>query len=338
MHYSENLATAADYLKKSIPYMVNNQLPANPINYALWYCYVSQRNPDLTLALDTFLAGNESMTPEQSEELYYQYIVNEHLEDHEKTIQGITELATSLLSNLNQSVAGSNAFNDELDSSIEQLKQTQSLNELTEIAETIIDATETIQSANKKFISDLETANNEINSLKGQLQQAENHAHIDELTKLSNRRAFDKRLLQLIENDELAEGVCLVLADLDHFKAFNDNYGHIIGDRVLERMGELLQGFCTDNVFGARYGGEEFAIIVSESTIEQSIEVADNLRKKLETVRVKVKNSDKVLNNISASFGVARYQRGEAIDTFIDRTDQALYRAKENGRNRVEAA
>ena len=129
--------------------------------------------------------------------------------------------------------------------------------------------------------------------------------------------------------------MCLIMADLDHFKSFNDDYGHVIGDRVLQRMGELIQDHSPDNAIGARYGGEEFAIILSNSSIEQAAEVAETLRSKLQQVRVKLKNSDKILNNISSSFGIARFVIGESIETFIDRADQALYRAKDNGRNRV---
>ena len=336
MNYPENLATAAEYLKKSIPHMVNNKVPANPINYALWYNYVANHNPALNRALDGIIASKEMMTPEQCEELFYYYIISEHIEDHEETLKGITKLASKLLSNLNQSVDGSEAFNNELSGNIEQLKQAKSLNQISEIADSVISASENIQHANQQFICELQRANEEIGSLKAQLQQAENQAYVDQLTKLYNRHAFDKQLYQLTTKEGVAENVCLVLADLDHFKSFNDDYGHVIGDRVLQRMGEIIQDYCPDNAIGARYGGEEFAVIISNASIEESVEVAETLRQKLQQIRVKVKNSDKVLNNISASFGVARFNPTETLETFIDRADQALYRAKDNGRNRVE--
>lgn len=102
-------------------------------------------------------------------------------------------------------------------------------------------------------------------------------------------------------------------------------------------MGELIQDYCPDNAIGARYGGEEFAIILSNASEAETIEVAEKLRRKIQQLRVKIKNSDKVLDNITASFGVTRFRLGESIECFIDRADQALYSAKRNGRNRVEA-
>lgn len=336
MNYPEDAAKAAEYLKKAIPHMVSKKVPANPINYALWYSYVANNLPALNRELDHLISAEGTYTAEQSQELYFHHIVSEYLEDHHKTLEGITQVAAQLLTRLGESMSGSETFEGELSADIEQLKQARSMNEITTIVDAVVATTENIRSNNNHFQEGMKQATEEINSLRTQLEQAEKQAFFDQLTQLYNRHAFDRQLQQLLSNESMADKVCLVLADLDHFKAFNDDYGHIIGDRVLRRMGELVQDNCPDNAIGARYGGEEFAIILSNSSEEEAAKVAESLRERLLQLRVKIKKSDKVLDNITASFGVTRYKIGESTENFIDRADKALYRAKDNGRNRVE--
>jgi diguanylate cyclase len=336
MNYPEDATEAAEYLKKAVPLLVKHEIPANPVNYTLWYNYVGNRIPELNSALNRIIKFSGTCTPTQCQELYFHYIIGEHLEEHHKTLEGITKLAAHILQRLGKSTSSSAAFEQQLNKNISTLKEAKSVEDITTIVDNIISTSEDIRFANSVFQQQMNHATNEIASLRHQLQQAEKHAYIDQLTQLYNRHAFDRQLKQLIESDSVAKNVCLILADLDHFKSFNDDYGHIIGDRVLKRMGELVQDHCPDNAIGARYGGEEFAIIISNATQAQAAELAENLRVRLQQLRVKTKKSDQTLDNISASFGVACFEPGETLECFIDRTDQALYKAKHNGRNRVE--
>ncbi|ARN73256.1 GGDEF domain-containing protein [Oceanicoccus sagamiensis] len=335
MNYPENLASAAEYLKKAIPHMMEQQLPANPINYTLWYNYVANHIPALNKALDRITTKTAGLTPEQSEELFFNYIISEHLEDHQQALKDITQIAAGLLSNLNNTMDGGEVFDKELSGHLEQLKAAKSMGEVSQIVDKVISSSEDIKASNQHFMESMQVANQEIASLRHQLQQAEKNAYTDQLTQLYNRHAFDRQLEQLLQTEAVAKNVCLILTDLDHFKSFNDDYGHIIGDRVLQRTGELIQDYSPDNAIGARYGGEEFAIIISNATIDETVAVAEKIRTKLQQLRVKIKNSDKVLDNISASFGVAQFIIGETAENFIDRADQALYSAKNNGRNQV---
>ncbi len=337
MNYPESLATAADYLKKAIPHMMEQQLPANPINYTLWYNYVANHIPALNKALDRISSKTPGLSPEQSEELFFNYIISEHLEDHQQALKDITQIAAGLLSNLNNTMEGGEDFDDKINDHLEELKQAKSMDEVSDIVDKVISSSEEIKVSNQHFMENMKLANNEIASLRHQLQQAEKNAYTDQLTQLYNRHAFDRQLDQLLQTEAVAKNVCLILADLDHFKSFNDDYGHIIGDRVLQRTGELIQDYSPDNAIGARYGGEEFAIIISNANVDEAMAVAEKLREKLQQLRVKIKSSDKVLDNISASFGVAQFVPGETAEGFIDRADKALYKAKNNGRNQVTA-
>jgi len=162
--------------------------------------------------------------------------------------------------------------------------------------------------------------------------ESQRHASIDDLTGVSNRRCFNQILPSEVAHAEIYKTpFSLILLDIDHFKHFNDRYGHLEGDSILQHVATLLNKNARPNDIVARYGGEEFAIILSETTSAQSSHFAERLRAEIETNK---------LNDyhVTCSFGVATYRPGDDEQTLIRRADQALYKAKELGRNRVEVS
>ncbi len=164
-------------------------------------------------------------------------------------------------------------------------------------------------------------------------------ASMDSMTQIANRAAFDKRLSEELDRAKVAgHSLSLIMLDVDHFKKFNDTYGHQAGDEVLRGVASCLRevGQCAG--FVARYGGEEFAVIVPRHTPEALRELAEKIREAIEDKRVRHESH---LFRVTASFGAARVQpQNEEIDSkgLIEKADQLLYQAKRNGRNRVETA
>jgi diguanylate cyclase len=130
-------------------------------------------------------------------------------------------------------------------------------------------------------------------------------------------------------------GLCLMLIDVDHFKRFNDTYGHLMGDKVLQYVGRLLKEECAEPLIPVRFGGEEFAVMLPGMQQADAEAIAERLRKRVEAIRIRQRSSGSVISSITASFGVTRFQPGDTAVSLIERADQALYRAKEEGRNRV---
>lgn len=162
-------------------------------------------------------------------------------------------------------------------------------------------------------------------------------AHLDQLTGVPNRRAFDEKLEAMIGGAATQRGdLGLIMIDIDHFKKFNDTYGHLTGDEVLKLVGKCLEDFSDDSRFAARYGGEEFAIIVADATARSLRQLAEEVRQGIS--RLRVKHEDEELN-LTASLGAAHVSFAEEKvepKEIISRADSCLYDAKRDGRNRVE--
>jgi diguanylate cyclase (GGDEF)-like protein len=164
-------------------------------------------------------------------------------------------------------------------------------------------------------------------------------AHIDGLTGLSNRRAFDFVLAQEWQKaSKFQQPIALIMIDVDCFKAFNDCYGHRAGDECLQKVAQVLRlevRRMSDIV--ARYGGEEFALILPNTSLHDAIKIARNLRQSVADLRISHKNST-VADMVTISCGVACIwpSHGYSVDDLLHLADQALYKAKHSGRNTVE--
>jgi diguanylate cyclase (GGDEF)-like protein/PAS domain S-box-containing protein len=154
----------------------------------------------------------------------------------------------------------------------------------------------------------------------------------DRLTGIYNRGKLDEVLSTLcyrVKNSENSFGI--ILLDIDHFKSINDTHGHLIGDSVLKEFSEILKRFIDKNSVVGRWGGEEFLLLLSNSTFSEAIDRAESVRKVIEEFNFAT------VGKVTSSFGATVYRSGDSVDSIIKRADDALYMAKESGRNRVSA-
>jgi diguanylate cyclase len=129
--------------------------------------------------------------------------------------------------------------------------------------------------------------------------------------------------------------MALMLTDIDHFKAFNDTFGHLTGDQVLRLVALAMKQNVKGQDIAARYGGEEFAVILPGTTLRAALTVADHVRRAVMTKELMKRSTGEHLGRVTVSIGVAAFKKGETAQSLIERADNCLYAAKRAGRNRV---
>lgn len=313
------------------------KITPTPINYLVWYEYYKGQNPKLRQEMDRVLNDPFGFNDRIGRRLFDEYI-NEQDQTSE-----LDRVFKRLLDAMVKKLA---SWTEKLESSTDQLNQySQSLgekefnqDELKQLTHSVMTTTNEMRDHSASFQLELNQALTEIQSLRRQLIEARAETMKDDLTELGNRRAFNMALDELCEqaNDQ-PETLHLIMADIDHFKGFNDTFGHLVGDSVLRYFSNLMKKLQTPKQTICRYGGEEFAIIVSQSTLEEAREVAERVREQIQEAHLKRKGTNQNLPTITASFGLAQYRglEGDTHESFTKRADDMLYEAKKQGRNRV---
>ena len=332
----EDFKRSTENLKKAVPLMMKNHVAATPANYALWYTYVDHSMPQLNIALDDVLKNYGVCPPATGTKLYNNYVARQVETDVSDLRANIELLVGEVSSSMTDTLADTSQFSATIDKSFRSLEQVQdesmSLSEVMDVVNQFVAESKDIRHSTKFLNRQLETASREIERLKSELASVQKNVLFDSLTNLYNRRSFDRDLKVLCESDQ---EMCLILVDIDHFKSYNDTYGHLFGDAVIKGIAKRILSSTRDGVCAYRFGGEEFALIVPNKPLRISRQFADGLRRNIEKITIKDKRTGKQVANISASFGVAELIKGEGPESLIERTDALLYEAKHLGRNRV---
>jgi len=335
MKFTEDAQLSAQYLRKAIPLMVERRIPLTPYNYALWYTHVKNQNSELSEKLLEAFPKKGDYSGEKSESLFYDFFVKKYLSQNPAAQNALVGLLSHLFGAVNKIEHGTREYSENLQLAASTLDAANSQDEIQQVLAKVLEDTAAVASASRTFQSELDQARAEIEILREELKSTQQQALIDELTQIANRRSFDQAMRKSL--DGKAQATCLILLDLDHFKKCNDTYGHVMGDKVLERMGQILAAFEQGGVMPARYGGEEFAIVF-EGPQSRALELAEMIRQKVAAVRITQKDSGKVIDAITVSIGIAEALEDESPKSLKIRADEALYTAKANGRDQVVCA
>jgi len=333
--FPEDTLLASRYVKLAIPLMIKNGVTPNPCNFALWYVYVANRDLELKSSVNQILEDKKEFSQEVSRDLFRKYIIKNEVNLQENLQESLKTILYELVNNVEKTQNGIDDYQRSLDEGLESISVDLSNTSLAGAIKLLIETTQAIKSNTNNFQNQLAEAENEIKELKQRLNQEEKNAYIDPLTQIGNRRAFDRRIIELFQKED--SNVTLIFADLDHFKKLNDNYGHQIGDKILQSIGKIMQEICSDSALAARYGGEEF-ILLLEDSLEIACHLVESIQTSLSKLVLKKKNSGEIIGNITVSFGMAQRIKGEYPEELIERADKALYTAKTSGRNQIKIA
>ena len=270
-----------------------------------------------------------------------QQFFRSHRRDEQAAVHGSAEgmrgLITELTSGLRSAISEDSAKDDMVSREMATLStvvQGSSLDEIrSQLGKTVEMVSRVIRERQARYEAQLQSMGERVHSLRADLVAVREKANLDALTRLHNRGAFDEVLAKQIDFSFLSgQAMALMMLDLDHFKQINDTYGHPAGDRVLQAVAKsIVRVFPRRSDFIARYGGEEFAVILVDV---ESTDLAPLAERILEAVRAL--NIDYNENNIqlTCSAGIAVCSPHESAETLIKRADQALYQAKQDGRDR----
>lgn len=331
--YPEETREAAALLKQAVPLMMRHDIPPNPVHYALWYTYSRGSEPELNRRLDKVVEDFDVFPPETASKLFRDYIIRGELEEARAGQQQVIELVDDIEGDVSRNMLGSKNYQQSLTQGLSALQEP-IIDDLPSVLNELQESTQLMQDQQEKFLYRLRAAQDEIKHLRSQLERAHLAATLDSLTRVFNRNAFTRLLEQALK--ESYQGLALVILDIDHFKQFNDQYGHPLGDRVLQHVGQLMRDLLPPRAFAARYGGEEFCVVLRDChDLAEVLDFAEQLRNKIQALRVKVRRTDQVLDSITASFGCALAEVDDTFESLLTRADDALYQAKRGGRNQV---
>jgi diguanylate cyclase len=192
-----------------------------------------------------------------------------------------------------------------------------------------------MEQRSKLLEGELQASSQQVSELRGKLDDVRKESMTDPLTQIANRKAFDEAVKSAVNGVADGETVSLLICDIDHFKKFNDSWGHQTGDQVLRLVASCLSENTKGRDTAARYGGEEFAVLLRGTGLEDASHVAEQIRSTVETKKLIKKSTGDVLGTITISIGVAQFGKGECIDAVVRRADACLYGAKHHGRNLV---
>jgi len=310
---------------------------AVPRNYEIWYVYATGYNAPLNKIINETLARNGKLTEADLEQIYETYL------SQIKTTERIDKVGARVIGEIDdvmtlitEALGMSAGYEDSLSSASQKLAVAQDRDQLKPIVESLLQSTHEMRDTNKALENRLSLSKTEISNLQQSLEAIRAESLTDPLTGLGNRKYFDRSIEMTVQN-ALANGepLSLLMFDIDHFKSFNDSYGHLTGDQVLRLVGMSLKQTIKGQDITARYGGEEFAVVLPDTALRQALTVADHIRRAVMAKELKKKSTGEILGRVTISVGVSMLKPGDDTDSLIERADACLYAAKRNGRNRV---
>ena len=311
--------------------------PASPRNFEIWYAYASGYHPALNQQINATLKAKGTISEADLVQMYENFLsptrLTERIDLVGSQVKGEIDQVMAMI---DAAVGSATSYTESLAGATEQLVQSKDRDGLRTIVETLVQTTKAMEISNRSLEERLHASKKEINDLQENLEAVRTESLTDPLTQLANRKFFDSTLEKsIVEAVERNEALSLMLTDIDHFKTFNDNFGHLTGDQVLRLVAMSVKHNVKGKDTAARYGGEEFAVILPNTTLRAAVTVAEHIRRAVMAKELMKRSTGENLGRMTISIGVATLRKADTGQSLIERADMCLYAAKRHGRNRV---
>jgi diguanylate cyclase len=298
---------------------------------------VSGGNDSLNRSIDDILQARGKLTPHDISAIFDEFIapgqIDQRLEEINEKIGDEIDQTMTILS---ESAESNKVFSDALSRSQSELSKSDGSQNVGSIVARLTSATNKADAVNRRLAQQLQDARQHIFDLQQNLDAVRSESLTDDLTTLSNRKHFDLSLARLAQDAQKnSQSFALLMTDIDHFKRFNDTYGHQTGDQVLRLVALSLKQTIKGQDIACRYGGEEFAVILPQTRLQEAVVVAEHIRNAVMTKELVKRSTGENLGRITLSIGVSVWRTGDTTTALVARADKALYAAKRGGRNAV---
>ena len=310
---------------------------ASPRTYEIWYSYATGYNPSLNQMINEILARNNTLSDADLERIYSTFFAPTRITDRIDTVGSrVSDEIGQVMAMIDAAAGSAMNYSESLAGMSQKINSAKDREGLRTIVESLVMTTNEMQQTNNSLEQKLTASKQEINQLQENLEVVRTESLTDPMTGLANRKFFDDSLESAIADATArSEPLSLLMVDIDHFKTFNDTYGHLTGDQVLRLVASSLKQNVKGQDVAARYGGEEFAVVLPSTLLRSAITVGDHIRRAAMSKELMKRSTGQHLGRITVSVGVATLHKGDTPQSLIERADNCLYAAKRNGRNRV---
>jgi diguanylate cyclase len=319
---------------RALQLMAQHNVPATPQNFEVWFTFARGTAADLNKTINILLANKRPLDPETNRSLYLNYI-----EGHSEWAQHthISAQLQKVLLDAQQFLATTLSDNRKQAETLDTVaSQIDDDSDPRPIIKALI--AELSKAANRacELEAHFSASLHELDNIRDKLMISERRSKTDPLTGLANRLALDDFVRRAqIAAMETGQPLSILLIDIDHFKLFNDKFGHQFGDQVLCLISHVLKDNLRKQDLAVRYGGEELLGILPGADLAVCQRVAERIRQTIARRQVRRRSTGEILSNVTVSIGAAEFVAGEPLSDLIERCDRALYAAKRAGRNRT---
>jgi diguanylate cyclase len=337
--YEQSRERSAEVLRTALAFMGQHDAAFNPVTFTVWYEHAAGINAELTRAIEQCVLTEPRLGDGTIVRLYRDHVAAVDELAMQRASAELQRVMSSMAESAAHTGLKAGLFSDQLSELTQTLRGQEAAKIGSALSQTLAETAEMKDSA-AALQRQVVASRQEIDRLRSDLNRARDEALVDPLTRVVNRRGFDGKLQDMFEQAPVSgSSHCLVMFDIDRFKAVNDTCGHVMGDRVLQGVAEALGSGVQDPTHClARYGGEEFALLLPQCSRDAALALAESCRERVKAMKVRDRRTQSVVLSVTISAGVTALQPDDDAQSFIARADGALYAAKQAGRDRVICA